>query len=107
MGAGPLRHRVAIQRATNTRDEYGQPVASWSTVATRWMSIEPLTGREAVEAQQINPKLSHRVTMRYDATADVTPGDRLLWGSRVFHIESAANIEERDRYLVMTCWEEL
>lgn len=107
MHAGQLRHRVAIQRATETKNGLGEPVHTWATQVTRWMRVEPMQGKELFEARQVNPKMSHKVTMRYDGTTSVTPDDRLLWGSRVFNIVDVQNVEERDIMTVMRCWEDV
>jgi SPP1 family predicted phage head-tail adaptor len=63
--SGKLRRRIEIQEATETRDSHGGVIRSWSTVDTRWGSVEPLRGRELFEAQQVAPRVSVRVRMRH------------------------------------------
>lgn len=65
MRAGELRHRVQIQVASDSRDAHGGNVRSWSTIATVWASIEPLTGRELFEAQQIESRATVRIRLRH------------------------------------------
>jgi SPP1 family predicted phage head-tail adaptor len=62
---GKLRQRIDIQTQTEAKDAYGQDVPTWTTAATRWASIEPLSGRELWQAQQIHPDVTHRITIRY------------------------------------------
>jgi SPP1 family predicted phage head-tail adaptor len=100
---GPLRHRVAIQARTVTQDGYGATVATWATAATVWASVEPLSGREAWQAQSVRPDVTHTVTIRaYDG---LTPKHRLLFDGRTLEIESVVNLEERNRYMVLQCKE--
>lgn len=102
---GPMRNRLAIQSRTTTKDSYGAAVESWSTAATVWGRIEPLSGRELWQAQQVRPDVSHKVTLR--AYAGLTPRHRLLFGSRVFEISSVLNIDERGRFMVCVCIEKV
>jgi len=64
MRAGRLRHRLQIQSLAYARNNEGGNTPTWSTVATVWGSIEPLSGRELTEAQQVNTRASVRIRMR-------------------------------------------
>lgn len=75
MRIGKLRHRLAIQRATETRDAHGGVTQTWATQTTRWGSVEPLNGRELIQAKQIQSFATHRVRLR---NVDVRPTDRIL-----------------------------
>lgn len=87
MRAGQLRHRVAIQTATESANSHGDTVKSWSTAATRWMRIEPLSGDEATIGERTDGRHRYKFTMRR-YTGTLTRSDRLLWSSRAFNIES-------------------
>jgi len=63
--AGHLDKRVAIEQNTPTTNDIGETVASWSTLATVWASIEPLTGREVLQAQQVQAESTVRIRIRY------------------------------------------
>ena len=60
-------------------------------------------GREYLIAQQINANLSHKITVRFVDGLNVK--HRILFGTRVFSINSIANIEERDAVQVLMCTE--
>ncbi len=105
MRIGPLNKRVAIRSASTTRDDYGQPIPSWSTDATVWASVEPLSGRERVSAQQQHAETTHRIRMRYQPGTTVTTVKRLLFGTRVFEIISVINKKEKNLMLELLCKE--
>ena len=106
MKAGSLRHKVTIQRVSQTLDSSRQTVDLWTKVDDVWAAVEPLTGRELVNAQQIQPDVTHLVKIRY--RDDVTAKMRVLHGSRVLNIEGPPiNIEERDRELHLMCRERI
>ena len=102
--AGNLRHRVSIQSLSGTLDSYGEPTSGWSTDETVWASIESISGNEVDIGEGQAGIITHSVSMRY--TANATPKKRLLFGSRVFGIQSVLNHEERNEYLVLKCKEE-
>jgi len=103
MRIGLLRHRVTIQRLSKYQNEMGEEEPKWTNVATRWASIEPISGREYFAAQQINAEITHRVKMRYLEEMGSTM--RLLCGTRIFQIEVLINVEERNQLLIILCTE--
>ena len=105
MRAGRLRHRVSIQSTSESTDAFGALTDSWSTDATVWASIEPISGREAQIAKQTNPLVSHRVVMRY--RSGVTPKNRILFGSSVYHITEVINPDQRNISLRLMCIEDV
>lgn len=106
MQAGKLRHAVTLKSApsgTSGQDEFGAPGTSYTTYATTWASIVPLEGEELMLAQQVNPELQHKVTIRYHSS--VTNTDRIAFGSRDLEIVSIINPEERNERLELLCLE--
>ena len=103
MQAGKLRHRVAIQAATDTRTSDGSITRTWATADTVWASVEPLTGRELTEAMKVAGMATLRVTIRY--YSGLTTAHRLLFGTRVLEIVNVGNTDERNRTLAVLCTE--
>lgn len=100
---GKLRHRLAVQTASETRDAWGGVTESWSTDATRWASIEPLRGRELLTAQQVNSDITTRIRMRH--YSGLNTSQRMTEGSRVFHIIEIINPNNRDELAEVMCRE--
>ena len=103
MRLGPLRHRITIQARAAGMDDFGQESETWATVATVWASVEPLSGRELLSAQQIQSDTSHRVRMRY--RAGITTSHRVLFNLRPFNIRSVINRQELGEMLELLCTE--
>ena len=103
MRAGQLRHYVALQRATVTRDAHGGTVHTWATYANVWAAIEPQSGDEPVTAEAPQAVTTHNVRIRYNSS--VKPTDRLAHGSRVLEINAILNIDERNREMRLLCGE--
>ncbi len=102
--AGKLRHRVSVQKLTAADQPDGTYSESWVEQTKRWASIEPLKGREYLEAEAVNADIDHRIVIR--PHAGVAPKNyRITNGTRVFNIVSVANIEERDTRMELMCKE--
>lgn len=97
MKAGKLRHLLQIQERTELKNSYGEPVETWRPTSSTWGEIKPLSGDELFNANQIKPNVSHEIRIRYGSA--VTPGDKMKFGARTFHIESVMNQDERNREL--------
>lgn len=115
MRAGQLRHSVTLQRPGGTQDALGQRVTTWTDVATVNAKVEPLTGRDAFLARQMQASTTHRVTMRWMAVLrDMDASWRVLWAQpdgrdpRLLILsEPPKDIDERDRVLELMCTEGL
>ena len=103
MKAGSLRHRVELQKATYAQDGVGEPIETWATYAKRWAAVEPLSGRELLQAQQVNSEATIRVRLRF--VSGVTQQQRLLHNSRTLEIVSVIDPQERNAELELLCKE--
>jgi SPP1 family predicted phage head-tail adaptor len=76
MKAGKLDKRVTIKVKSATRDSYGAEIIGWSTLATVWAEVTPISGREFFVASQFVPEAQFKVRIRYredfDETAKIT-----------------------------------
>lgn len=72
-----MTERVTIQQNTTSADTHGAKRSSWSTLATVWAHVRPLSGNELVRAQAVASHMRYLVTAYY--RADVTQTMRMLW----------------------------
>lgn len=103
--AGKLRNKIVIQQNTPSTDSFGERDASWSTFATVWADIKPLTSREYWDAVQVNAESTLKFVIRY--LSGVTPKMRISWDSRIFNIESIINVDERNKMIVLLAVENI
>lgn len=105
ISSGDLRHILQVFRQTGATDAIGGTIPGEPTlITTIRASIRPASAREITVASQRNLSISHVIALRY--TADITPRDYLVFGSRTFSIVSMRNIEERGRRLELECVEQ-
>lgn len=102
---GKLRHRITLQKSVVTHDDIGQELEEWQDVATVWASVEPLSGKEYFNAQQINSAISTKIGMRY--LPGITTDMRVYFKRHPYNILSIINLEERNLYLQLLCSEKV
>lgn len=118
MRSGGMRHRVTIEEVTEGRNSFGEVTKTWGTYATRWASIEPVSGREYFQAKRENTENDVRIRLRWDRRmTEVTTKMRVTYGypileespertqTRVFDIEAVLNLREKNREVVLMCRE--
>lgn len=101
---GELRRRVSLRSVTVTNVN-GQPSETEALRALVWAKVDPATPAsiEQLFGAQIQAVASHLITIRY--RGDVALTDRIVWGSRVFHVRGKVDTGERHRWLVLACQE--
>ena len=110
MRISKLKHRINVQSRNTTLDAYGQQINSWTSIATVWAEIKPLSGKEKTRMNDmlVESQLTHQVTVRFSTLflpAIEADGWRILFGSRVLNIVASMNIDEDDKFLVFDCTE--
>ena len=99
MRSGKLRHRVSIETETLTPDGLGgftsggwNAVSGMSSVPAH---IMPLNSKEQLDAMKLESVITNKIRIRY--RAGITSKNRIVFGSRIFHIQGAPiNYDERN-----------
>lgn len=108
--AGRLDRRITIQRDQGTAvDEAGQHVPEFRLYHSCSAEVEPLSGREALQAQTLTAKIDTRFRVRYDTkTAAVTASEtfRIVYAGRIYDITKAAEDPRygRRRVIEILAW---
>ena len=97
MRSGNLKHKIEIQSYTETSNDFGEVTKGYSTFKTVYASITPLAGKEYFASKQLNAEVSHKIECRY--LSGVLPSMRIVYGTRIFNIESVINIREANKTL--------
>lgn len=110
-----LRHTVVVQKRGPIGD-FGSDFSGqqWDDIGEFPAAVIPLTGRELVNAEQVMGRVSHRVMMRHNqCTAGIVSNQyRLVMKDctrcsqdRVLNIVYAINVEERNKWWELLCYE--
>ncbi len=92
--AGELPHRVSVfaRTVTGSGDSKTETYAVLAAHARRSANVKPLHGRDLERARQVDPRISHEVTLRYwrDYRA-------VLVGGRVRLVYHPTSVAAQDR----------
>ena len=104
--AGGLRHRLTIESLTRAVDGEGGPTKTWATAASRWGSVETLSGRQLDVAQARDARITHQIELwYYSGLAPATY--RIKLGSRVFNIAFVSNVGQENRRMLVDAMEQV
>jgi SPP1 family predicted phage head-tail adaptor len=88
-----MRERVTIQAPTERQNQFGEATVTWSDVATVWASVQGLSAREYLAAQQVGSIITHKIRIRF--FAGLTHSYRIIWRGRIMEIASVLERETR------------
>jgi SPP1 family predicted phage head-tail adaptor len=104
--AGTLFHSIQIQAASSTRDATGQLVSTWNTILTTRASIENTSGasyRESFSGNELVANSTDLITIRYQSSVTIEPGQRVIKGNDTFLIQAVDNVLRRNVKLRLAC----
>ena len=93
-----LNKRVTIQQQSTAVDEIGQPVVSWSDVATVWADVKDVSGREYIASGAEQSAVLTKITIR--KRSGIVSAMRVLHGSGTYGIDA---VLESDRTMLLMC----
>lgn len=107
---GSLRDQITIQQKSLTPDPAtGKlPVngAAWSNLLTVMAKIRTLTQREVYQSGQIVGQVTHEIAMYWPGISmPIEGGMQVVFGNRIFLIQTPENVQERNRVLLLHCLE--
>ena len=103
MDAGLMRHKITVQKLSQTQNEFGEVEQSWVTVVAARASINAFSERDFLAGMSEQVEATHKVTIRYDKLVDRTM--RIEFGSRHFSILHIRDPWEKHQEMILTCKE--
>jgi SPP1 family predicted phage head-tail adaptor len=100
-----MRNRIQLISFTQSVNDMNEEVDVPGVFAEDWAWIRPLSGRELWQAQQVQPQVTHKVTIRF--RTGVTPAMKVRYAGRDLNIFAVLNLEERDEQLELQCFEKV
>ena len=97
MNIGSLNKRIDILTTTEGTNEVGDTVLVPSVFKTVWASINPVSGRDYIEAKKYQAELTYKITIRY--LAGLTPDMSIQFKDRIFLIQDIINPSEHNESL--------
>lgn len=99
---GDMRDRIDIQSKTETVDNAGQPIVSWSTsLAGEPAKYEPINGSEVMRGRQLESNVKVVFTIHY--RPGITDDMRVLHNGKYYGILYVHEVDGGRRYLELQC----
>ena len=99
MRSGRLDRRLTLQRKTATENDYGEPVETWTTLATVWAEKIPVRGSERYAAMQTVAEVEERFKIRY--RTGLTPLDRVICDGITYDVQGVIEIGRREGWEIL------
>lgn len=100
IAAGEMPYRVDIQQRSETQDELGQPVETWTLFAATWGDVRHQSGLETIKADSVSSTVRASIRIRY--RANVTSGMRCVFAGKAYNI-LAVLADRKNDYCDMVC----
>lgn len=110
MRAGRLRHRITIERRTDTLDAYGEGQPTWAALVSNYPArVRDDSQREYSANMQVQSEKTLHIEIR-DPRVALTTKDRITFnhpvnGATVYDIRAILGAENVGRELVLICSE--
>lgn len=101
MRAGTLNRKVKIQQQTSTQDDWGQPVDTWTDIATVWADIRHQSGLESIKVDAPASVVKASIRIRY--RTGLNAGMRVVHGATTYNILAIMPDEAKKQYLDLAC----
>jgi SPP1 family predicted phage head-tail adaptor len=101
--AGRLTARLLLEAPVATEDGQGGANIVFAEVARVWALVEPKAFGEELKGPGLVSEVTHQVTLR--ARGDLTSGQRLRKGARIFDILALRDLDETGRFVLALCRE--
>lgn len=99
MRTGLMRRTITIRTMTLTGDGMGGNTGTPTDVTGVYARVDPLEGREQLQAMQTGMVRPHRFYLRY--RTGMTGANQIVYDGRTFDIQSVVDPEEKHRELVI------
>lgn len=103
MNPGELKRRITIKSKQIAANEAGQLIARYVDYKHVWAAILPIQGKEYIEAQGANEKVTHVIMTRY--IPQLKWDMQIAYKDKLFDIQSIINIDEDAHTLQIMCIE--
>jgi SPP1 family predicted phage head-tail adaptor len=97
MDAGRLDSRIVLKRRQAGANGFGEPLDEWTTLATVWAHVAPVSDGERWRAGETLAAKLCRFTIRWSSTVSaLDPRDQIEYDGRTWDIQGVKEIGRRE-----------
>jgi SPP1 family predicted phage head-tail adaptor len=104
VSTGDLDRRITLQRFTEARDEFNQPIEDWLDLKEVWARRRDVSDQERYDSGKVNATNISRFVVRSNSiTKTLTAVDRISYEGAFWNISGIKETQDgRDRFLEIT-----
>lgn len=104
---GRFKHKITLQYQSLASDGAGGWTNTWQDETAVWAQVEPLAGREGLEAEQLTGEQQFRFIIRWTNDFYASPDNhyRIKYGTRFFNIHSVKVLDFENQFFEIVGWE--
>jgi SPP1 family predicted phage head-tail adaptor len=103
MNPGQLNRRCQLQDKSSGVDSIGQPLNTWTNVATFWGNIKSASGYETAKSDKVTEVRRVSIRTRYILGRMATAGMRVVSNGINYNIEAVLPDEMGREYVDLVC----
>ena len=97
MDAGRLDSRIVLKRRQAGANGFGEPLDEWTTLATVWAHVAPVSDGERWRAGETLAAKLCRFTIRWSTlAAAINPRDQIEYDGRTWDIQGVKTLGRRE-----------
>ena len=101
MRIGDFNRQVTIERPLQGQDETGQPISTWTFLATVWANIAQKSGLETIRADAPVSLVQASIRIRY--RTDIDAGMRVVFGTTLYDIRAVLPDSAGRKFVDLVC----
>lgn len=98
-----LNRQITIQQRAETADGAGGVTEAWSTLATVWAWVKPVSARERAYAGRIEAQVDFKAIIRFSGDGDSNPAytadHRVIYQAKTYGIEYVTDVDGKRAWL--------
>ena len=93
-----LNRKISLEEPTLVQDSIGGSTTTWAEIKSLWAKIEPKSASQIKWSDQLQHRITHKITVRYSASLILDIDQRIIYKSRIFHIKGFRNLMESNTF---------
>lgn len=111
VNTGRLSKRIQIQSQSNTQNNFGEPVSTWTAVYYCWADIDIQKSELVYATAEFIAKTTHRISWRFTSSVIFKPNMRIVYTEpatsvvHTYEIQAITNDHQDNILLVALAYE--
>ena len=103
LNSSMLNRQILVKRRSETADGMGGVTETWTTYATLWAHVVPVSARERAYAGRVEEQVDFKAYVRFAGDADNNPtytaDDRVVYQNKTYGLEYVLDVEGQRTWL--------